>query len=75
MDAEEVDFSHLLLLAIDHHSHGNSSNESIQTLLLATSHSYQPFRMLAWRQESPSNEGHRVVEPKHSIVIFDVVLS
>jgi len=75
MNAQEVDLGLDILLAVDNHVHGDSTNEAKQLVFLASPDTEEPVLVIAWRSESPLQELDRVVKSEHIVIIFDVVLS
>lgn len=74
MDAKEVDLSHLDWLAVDHHVDGDTRDATVHLLLGTSTDADEPFLLVPWHEEGPSEEFNGVVESEHCVVIFDIVL-
>ena len=75
MHAKEVDLGAHDLATVQHHLHWNASYEPEQLLAFAGTHTDDPTRISIRRHQSPSEEGDRVIEAEHGVVILDVILN
>lgn len=75
VDTKEVDLCHLQFDAINIHVNWHARDEAEELVLLSTSDSEEPIFVVAGWSKCPLEELDGVIEPKHIIVIFDIVLS
>jgi len=71
---EEIDLSHLNLLAIRGHCHGDARNEPEKIVFLAASHANNPVQLVTWRVERPLEEIHTIIESEIATIILNVMI-
>jgi hypothetical protein len=74
VDAKEIDLSHFDSLTVRRHLNWNSRNKSEKLLLLTTTHTNDPIRVVFGGSEGPLEELHRVVKSEVTSIIFNVVI-
>lgn len=75
VDTKEVDLCHFHCDVIDTHVDWHTRDEAVELLLFTTSDPEEPILVVTRWSKCPLEEFDRVIEPKHVIVIFDIVLS
>lgn len=75
MDAKEVDLCHLHSDVIYTHVNWHTRDEAVEPILFTTSDPEEPIFVVTRWSKCPLKEFDGVIEPKHIIVIFHIVLS
>ena len=75
VDTKEVNLCHLHWDAISAHVNWHTRDEAVEPILLTTSDPEEPIFVVTRWSKCPLKEFDGVIEPKHIIVIFDIVLS
>ena len=73
VDTQIIDFGHLDFIAFDT-SEDRHTGDAGYELFLFVSDTNEPFRLIAWRREGPSEELFGIIEPKSVIIVLNVVV-
>jgi len=75
VDTKEVDLCHLHWDVINTHMNWHTRDEAVEPILFTTSDPEEPIFVVSRWSKCPLKEFDGVIEPKHIIVILDIVLS
>ena len=74
VNTKEVDLDNSHFLLIYPHGSRDCSNKANQLLVTNTTDAQMPILAISRRLQGPQKERNRVVEAKHVIVVFNVIL-
>jgi hypothetical protein len=73
VDTQIIDFGHLDFITFDTREDWHTG-DACYKLFFFVSDTNEPFRLIAWRREGPSEELFGIIEPKSVVIVLNVVV-